>query len=65
MSQKIALREDNVQEVFERASAAQAQINGIVKNSDLDYQDFDDVIYHLEMIQRRTDPCSWRDEYDD
>lgn len=64
MSDKVALREDDIQEVFERASHAQAQINGLVKNTELEHEDFDDIIYNLEMIQRRVDPCHWRDDYD-
>lgn len=65
MADQIAFREDNIEEVFQRAQDSRAKINGIIKQCDnLDYQDFDDIFYNLQMIERRTDPAQWRD-YDE
>ncbi len=60
-SERVSLQKQNVQEVFERAQQAQAQINTLVETSELEHQDFDDIIFHLEMIQRRSDPAQWKD----
>lgn len=62
MTQKVALDLETIEEVFGKAQMAQAEINTLIENSDeLDYQDFDEVMYNLEMIQRRVDPAIWKD----
>lgn len=58
----MGLSNEEAEEVYEKASAAQAEVNSIVQgDNDLDYSHFDEVIYHLEIIQRRTDPAQWKE----